>query len=118
MRILLVDDEVELSGMLARFLKARGYAQVDTVSAPEAAVAYIEEHKPDFVFLDINLNAAMSGIDVLRRVRETTPETLVCMASAYRDEHETSSLALGAMWFLKKPATVDDLLAVVRSVEP
>ncbi len=117
MRILLVDDEVELSGLLARFLKAEGFADVDTVDGPEAAVRHIETHKPDFVFLDINLNAAMNGMDVLRRVHATTPETMVCMASAYREEYEQSSLEQGAMWFLKKPATVDDLLAVVRSVE-
>lgn len=103
--------------MMARFLKAEGYDHVDALSTPDAAVQYIEAQKPDFVFLDINLNAPMTGMDILKRVRETTPETLVCMASAYRDEHERSSLALGAMWFLKKPTTVDDLLAVVRSIE-
>ena len=117
MRILLVDDEIELVGMLARFLRAQGFTHVETEKDPEAAIRHIETHKPDFVFLDINLNAVMNGIDVLRRVHETTPETMVCMASAYRDEYEQASLELGAMWFLKKPAMVEDLLAVVRSVE-
>ena len=116
-RILLVDDEVELVKMLARFLKAGGFEQVDILHTPEAAVEHIEKNRPDFVFLDINLNASMTGLDVLRRVRQTSPETMVCMSSAYREDYEEASLALGAGWFLKKPATIDDLLSIVRSVE-
>ncbi len=115
MKILIVDDEDELSRMLKRYLKTKGFSDVITINTPEAAIQYIELNKPDFVFLDINLNTKLNGIDVLKQVHRTTPETLICMVSAYRDEHEQQSLSEGAKWFLRKPTTLDDLLAILKS---
>ena len=117
MQILLVDDEVELVHMLARFLKVSGLSNVNAVYTPEAALEFVEQYKPDMVVLDINLNSVMTGIDVLKRIREISPETQVCMSSAYREEHEAASLALGARWFLKKPARIQDFLSIIRSVQ-
>jgi DNA-binding response OmpR family regulator len=116
MRILLVDDEIELSSMISRILQRSGFSDVTSVSTPEEAIEYIEKNKPDLAFLDINLNAGMTGLDVLRRVRQTAPEVQVCMSSAYREEHEQESLSVGAKWFLKKPASIQDFIAVARSV--
>ncbi|MBF0593675.1 MAG: response regulator [Candidatus Omnitrophica bacterium] len=117
MRVLLVDDEIELTVMTARFLNARGYSQVETAHSPETAISNIESNKPDVVFLDINLNAPMSGMDVLRRVRKTSPQTRVCMLSAFKDEYEAEAMKLGAVGFLKKPALINDLLTVLSLSE-
>ena len=112
-RILLADDEVAVTGFLVRLLKNSSGAEVEATNTPEATIDYIEKNKPDLVFLDINFKAQMTGLDILQRVHMTTPESRICMLSAYREEHEQLCLGLKAVAFLKKPTTVDDLLGVV-----
>ncbi len=114
MRILLADDEVMVTTFLVRLLKNSGMDDVAATNTPEDTVEYIEKNKPDLVFLDINFKTEMTGLDILRRVQVSAPESKICMLSAYQDEHDQLCLALKAVAFLKKPTTVEDLLGVVR----
>ena len=113
MRILLADDEMTVTSFLARLLKISGFPDVAATHTPQETLEYIEKNKPDLVFLDISFKTEMTGLDILRRVQVSTPESRICMLSAFREEHEQLCLALKAVAFLKKPTTVEDLLEVI-----
>ncbi len=119
MRILLVDDEVEIADLYVRYLKRCGFPETAVVHTSQDAVEYIEQYRPDFVVLDISLGADSqgTGMDVLARVRTTVPESRVCMMSAYRDEHEKLSLDLGAHVFIAKPFQPDVLLELIKAAD-
>lgn len=113
MRILLADDEVTVTGFLVRLLKNSGPHEVAATNTPDETLEYIEQNKPDLVFLDINFKTEMTGLDVLRRAQIVSPASKICILSAYREEHEQLCLGLKAVAFLKKPTTVEDLLGVI-----
>ena len=100
--ILVVDDEEDVRDLLSRFLTRRGYI-VDAVEDGEEAVAWILEHEPDIVLLDIRL-PKMDGIKVLRRLNEDAPGVAVITMSGVADEETArKSLELGAADFITKP---------------
>lgn len=68
MRILIVDDEVNVANLLAESVKVQGHEAVVAVSGAEG-LTLLQEKPPDAVFLDIVM-PEMSGIEVLRRIRE------------------------------------------------
>lgn len=117
MKILLVDDEVEISDLYVRYLKRCGFADTFVAYTSQAAIEYIQSHKPELAILDISLGSASqgTGLDVLSRIRQILPECRVCMMSAYRDEHEKMALDMGAHRFIAKPFAPDILLELIRS---
>jgi CheY-like chemotaxis protein len=114
LQILLADDEAMVTSFLVRLLKNTGFTDVIATNTPEETLEYIEKNRPDLVFLDINFKTEMTGLDILKKVQVTTPDSKICMLSAYREEHEQLCLDLKAVAFLKKPTTIEDLLGVIR----
>ena len=111
--ILIVDDEPDICDVLAIFLKREGY-ETEVVKLGRDAIAKFEENKPSHVFLDIKL-PDIDGIEVLKKLKETSCETPVIMMTAFRDaERAVSAFRLGARDCIFKPFDFNYIKASMR----
>lgn len=111
--ILIVDDEVLTLNNLKKVLEKEGY-EVLLADSGEAALEIIEKYKPQILLLDLML-PGISGIEVLRRVKESGGETLVIMMTAYEIlERAVEAMKLGAYDYLLKPFRLNDLRGTLR----
>ena len=115
MRILVVEDEMELCGAIAEGLELDGYA-VDTCYDGAEAHALILVEPYDLVVLDLNL-PGMDGMDLLEELRRANREVKVLILSA-RDsvEDKVKGLDAGANDYLAKPFAFAELEARVRNL--
>ena len=113
MKLLIVDDEVEICDFLKSFFEERNY-EVKTASSGQAALTAVEQFKPQIVLLDIKM-PGMDGIQVLGTVKKKFPRTKVIMVTALetRDKIE-ECLRLGADNYITKPLSLEYLENDVR----
>lgn len=115
MKLLLVEDEADLSAMLQRGLRGMGYA-VDWVRDGEAALYQYEIGDYDLIILDLNL-PKLDGLDVLRQIREKDALMRVLVLSARaRVDERVQGLDLGANDYLVKPFDFEELHARIRTL--
>lgn len=114
MRILIVDDDVELVGLLRFALQAAGY-DVLTAFDGEQALLRLREAAPDLVILDVNL-PRLDGFEVLRTLRLESQVPVMMLTVRAAEEDEVRGLDLGADDYLRKPFSPRALLARVRSL--
>lgn len=114
-RILLVDDENDFRGALARRLRHRGLTLAECASGQEA-LDWFANHDADVVLLDIKLGD-MDGRDVLRKLmqREVPPAVIILSGHAYTDI-ALDALKAGAYDYLLKPCPIDELLERMDTV--
>ncbi|MBF6024919.1 response regulator transcription factor [Lysobacter niastensis] len=114
MRILIVDDDVELVGLLCFALDAAGY---DVVTAYDGnqAIQRMHERRPELVILDVNL-PMRDGFEVLAEIRRTSQVPVMMLTVRTTEEDEVRGLDLGADDYLRKPFSPRALLARVRSL--
>ena len=116
-RILVVDDEPDITALVAYHLAKAGYRVVTAASGAEALRAAREE-RPDLVILDLML-PGVSGYDVLAemRAREETRDVGVILLTARREEADRiRGLSLGADDYLTKPFSPQELILRVGAV--
>ena len=115
MKILVVDDDLELSGLIAFALRQAGYLAVEAGDGP-SAIAIFEREQPDLVILDFNL-PGFDGLEVLRRIRSSGSTTPVMMLTV-RSGEEDQVLALdhGADDYITKPFSPRTLMARLRAL--
>ena len=113
MNILIVDDDVELVGLLSFALETAGYA-VRTAFDGSEAMAMVREREPDLVILDVNL-PSKDGFQVLGELRKISQAPVVMLTVRATEEDEIQGLDLGADDYLRKPFSPRALLARVRS---
>lgn len=107
-KMLVVDDEPGIQKVLSTFFSQRGYA-VRTASNGAEALRLIEEVRPHLVFLDVRMDG-MSGVEVLRRIRETDPIMKVIMITAVKDDATVAQTReLGASDYVTKPFDLEYL---------
>lgn len=111
-RILAVDDEIEVLRTLRMILAGHGYA-VTTVETGEAALAEIDRHLPDVILLDLML-PGIEGLEVIRRVRDRSQVPIIVLSARGEELMKVEALDLGADDYLSKPFSVKELLARVR----
>ena len=114
MKILIVDDDVELVGLLRFALAGAGY-EIGTAFDGEQALARLAEGVPDLVILDVNL-PVHDGFEVLRRLRSYSQVPVMMLTVRSAEQDEVHGLDLGADDYLKKPFSPRALLARVRSL--
>lgn len=115
MRLLVVEDEVELAQALATGLRRQGYA-VDIALDGEQALSLIEVNEYDMVVLDLNL-PKIDGIEVCRRIRASGSAMGILMLTARSGVNDrVVGLDHGADDYLVKPFHFPELLARVRAI--
>lgn len=113
-RILIVDDEPELRGMLRRYLTNEGFTVNDVATGSEAA-AYVQATAPDLVILDVGL-PDIDGFELLRQMRASS-EVPVIMLTARADEIDrVVGLSVGADDYVTKPFSPRELVARINAV--
>jgi CheY-like chemotaxis protein len=117
MRVLVVEDEVEVGAVLRDMLAELGHEPM-LVRSAEGALGLLPKARLDAIVLDIQL-PGMSGLDFLqlRPVRESGVP-VVAMSGVATETEARESLRLGALDFLDKPVPLDRLRAVLASIEP
>ena len=99
MKILFVEDEEELSGIICRGLRKCGYA-VDAAYDGEEALDYYGVNEYDAIVLDLNL-PKIDGLEVLKRIRQKDRETKILILSARSAvEDRVQGLDMGANDYL------------------
>ena len=115
MKLLLVEDSIQLNKALTTVLKRNSYI-VDSAFDGEEALLYIDQYKYDVIILDIML-PKINGLDVLKRVRTNKIDTPIIMLTAKSTtEDKIQGLDLGADDYLPKPFVVEELLARIRAL--
>src|SRR5687767_10694998 len=116
-RILVVDDEPDITALVAYHLAKAGY-RVSTAANGADALKAAREERPDVVVLDLMLPGA-SGYDVLAELRrkDETREVGVILLTARRDEPDRiRGLTLGADDYLTKPFSPQELTLRVNAL--
>jgi DNA-binding NtrC family response regulator len=110
-RILVVDDDRASCELLREIFAAQGW-EAESALSPEAALALAARERFDLVVSDINLEAAQSGLDILRSLRDTCPVVLVTGFGTLDAAVEASRE--GAWDFVSKPFKVEEVVATAR----
>lgn len=114
-RILVVDDAPDTLEVLERNLTSEGY-RVHTAPGVDEAVAFLEAHDVDLVITDLKM-PKISGMDLVRHVRENFRDTEVMMVTGYASvEGAVTAVKTGADEYLAKPFTDKELSAAVSRV--
>ncbi len=112
-RLLIVDDEEVIAQTLQEFLQGEGY-EVTCASEAEEALRALEAHDPDIVLCDVQLPGG-DGLDLLDRILDRRPETLVMIITAYATvEDAVTAFKRGAQDYLMKPVIFDELLTKLQ----
>ena len=111
-RILIVDDEDVIAATLQEFLQGEGYEVAIAGDVP-SALAVAERFEPDLALCDVQLPGA-DGIELLDRLLQVRPETLVMMITAFATvENAVAAFRRGAHDYLMKPVIFEELLAKI-----
>jgi len=112
-KILVVDDDQDMREFLEILLTREGY-EVVSASGGKEALSYCKKHKFDLAITDLKM-PKIDGIDVLKSIKEISPETLVILITAYASgETAVSAMKEGAYDYLEKNFDVEDLKAVIK----
>lgn len=115
MKILFVEDEEELSRIVARGLKKCGYA-VDTAYDGEEALDYYKINEYDVIILDLNI-PKIDGLEVLRSIRQKDKKAKILVLSARNTvDDRVQGLDMGANDYLTKPFDFLELKARIRTL--
>ena len=113
--ILIAEDHEVARKSIKEYLQQEGY-RVEEAADGDAAIDAINNADFDLVITDLKMPAA-SGLEVLKHVREISPNTLVIVTTAFGSvESAIEALRLGAQDYVIKPVIFDDLLSKVRHV--
>jgi len=112
-KILCVDDEEVILDSFRKILVVDGYS-VDTVTNGKEALGLIQSHHYDFVFTDLKM-PEMDGVEVTKSVKHLRPDIDVIIITGYASvETAVETMKYGAMDYVQKPFTDDELLAFVK----
>jgi DNA-binding NtrC family response regulator len=113
-RLLIVEDEDTLRESLTRVFTREGY-QVVAVNSAEPALELFEEGSFDLIITDIIL-PGITGIELLKRVKETAPEQVVIIMTAYASlETAVETLRSGAYDYIVKPIIHEEIKQIVKN---
>lgn len=115
MKILIVDDEALARARLRRMLENLGYSDLDEASSAEGALELFGKNSYDLVFLDINMPQT-NGLELGYELRYLDPDVAIIYQSAY-DEHALKAYDIGAVGYLVKPFSVQEVEANINRVK-
>jgi two-component system, OmpR family, KDP operon response regulator KdpE len=112
-RILVVDDEPQLTRVLRTGLKSRGYDVRAAADGLAGFEAFIDWH-PDLVITDLAM-PNVDGLELTRRLRAISQVPIIVLSAKGEEKTKVEALDLGADDFVTKPFGIDELLARVRA---
>jgi two-component system KDP operon response regulator KdpE len=114
LRILIVDDEIEIRRFLRASLGAHGNT-IFEASCGQDALRMAIDNRPDLAILDLGL-PDVDGVEVTRRIREWSRMPIIILSVRNQEQNKIEALDAGADDYLTKPFGVGELLARIRVV--
>jgi len=112
-RILVVDDEAQITRVLRAALSAQGY-DVRTANDPEEGLRLFRDWPPDLVITDLMM-PTMSGVEVCRLIRSQGSTPVLVLSVREHERSKVEALDAGADDYVTKPFSIQELLARVRA---
>jgi two-component system KDP operon response regulator KdpE len=112
-RILVVDDETQITRVLKTSLQSQGY-EVKTAANGESGLHLAMDWIPDLIVTDLSM-PGMSGTELCRSVRERSQVPIIVLSVREEEKSKINALDAGADDYVTKPFSVNELLARVRA---
>lgn len=112
--LLLVDDDPELAGLLADYLRGEGFS-CDWRDNGQAAIEAVQQQHYDLIVMDVMM-PIMSGIEALARLRQFAHTPVIMLTAKGDDQDRILGLELGADDYVAKPCTPRELAARVKAI--
>lgn len=112
-RILIVDDERQITRVLSRGLTTKGY-DVHVAADGEAALQTFVDWHPDLVITDLSM-PNMNGLELCRRLRNFSEVPIIILSVKGEERAKVEALDAGADDYVTKPFGIDELLARIRA---
>ena len=116
-KILVVDDEPELTEIIKDFLEGSGYT-VKIENIPSQAIQTAKTFKPDLILLDIMM-PGMDGYQICQELKKTSQTQnipVIFLTGKDAGEDNQKSFQAGADLYIKKPFSAESLLGIVKMV--
>jgi len=114
LRILVVDDEIEIRRFLRASLGMHGNTIFEATNGQDA-LRMVIDHRPDLMILDLGL-PDLDGVEITRRIREWSRMPIIILSVRNQEQIKIEALDAGADDYLTKPFGVGELLARIRVV--
>jgi two-component system KDP operon response regulator KdpE len=112
-RILVVDDETQITRVLRTALSAQGY-DVRIANDGEMALEIMKDWTPNLVITDLAMSN-LDGVGLCRRIRETSEVPIIVLSVRGQDRVKVEALDAGADDYVTKPFSMNELLARIRA---
>jgi DNA-binding response OmpR family regulator len=117
-RVLIVEDEHDIAGLIKHTLERGGDAEAEIVGSGDAALKAVAARPPDLIILDLNL-PVLSGTEVCRILRSRADAQyvpIIMLTAKTGEQDRVNGLELGADDYVTKPFSLRELTARVRAV--
>jgi two-component system KDP operon response regulator KdpE len=112
-RILVIDDEPQITRVLRAALSAQGY-DIRTANDPEEGLRLFRDWAPDLIITDLMM-PVMSGVEVCRAIRTLGTTPVLVLSVREHERSKVEALDAGADDYVTKPFSIQELLARVRA---
>lgn len=112
-KILIVDDEPQITRVLRRSLSAHRY-EVRTAADGESALETFRDFAPDLIITDLSM-PEMNGIELCREIRKKSEIPIIVLSVKGEEKTKVEALDAGADDYITKPFGIDELLARIRA---
>ena len=113
MKILLVEDDIEISTMLKNFLITENFEVITALDGESACEKFFSDNF-SLVLLDLMIQK-MNGIEVMSKIREHNTVPIIIISAKDTDSDKTLGLGLGADDYITKPFSVTEVLARIKA---
>ena len=114
-RIVVIDDEVNAAAALEKLLQEDGY-EVSAANDARTGLSLLEKTDPDIVLTDLRM-PGMDGLELLTKVKQLRPETMVILMTAYGTvKTAVRAMKLGAEDYVAKPIDFEELEVILQRV--
>lgn len=113
MKILLVEDDIEISTMLKKFLITENFEVITALDGESACEKFFSDNF-SLVLLDLMI-PKMNGIEVMSKIREHNTVPIIIISAKDTDSDKTLGLGLGADDYITKPFSVTEVLARIKA---
>ena len=111
--LLLVDDDLTFCRVLSKALERRGF-DVFTATDLAGGMELAADHHPDYAVIDLRI-AQESGLELVEKLHAQQPDLRIVMLTGYASiATAVEAIKLGAIHYLTKPASVDDILSALQ----
>lgn len=111
-RILVVDDESQITRVLRRALSSQGF-EVQVAEDGQEALSIIQQWKPNLVLTDLSM-PGMGGLELCRRLRRTSHVPIIVLSVKGEERMKVEALDTGADDYITKPFGMEELFARIR----